>query len=476
MPVDFEKIDFQRLFNPRAVAIIGANNKPYGGGYFLRCLKSIGFDKPLYLFNPRLKGQILEGILVHGSILEIPKNEPIDYVIMAVPAPVCPQLLEEVGKKGVPFVTIFSSGFSEIGNVDLEKKLLEIARMYNIRIIGPNCLGIYNPKSRLAVSRWHTTDSGNFGVISQSGGLSINISNMATYTYGTYVSKLISIGNQIDLNVVDFLKYFLKDPETKVIGIYLENIKSQIIGREFLNVVRELSLNRKPVILWKVGSGESTKEAIFSHTGGMAGSTRIWKAIANQTGAILVQDSFELVTLAMAFNYLDIELVDRNLGIAAVGGGSSIELTEQMEFYNLKVPKLTQETAREFNKFLPSVNTIIRNPLDLGGSGLTTDVFTKTLLTLDKDPNISVVIFIKPYLFTKEFSDGIIETKASMKKPLICVANKVIDNVEDYKGKLKFKEELFKHGIPVFESIDLTAKALNRIYRFKEFIKKRTSI
>ncbi len=440
MPADFEQIDFERLFNPRAVAIIGANNKPYGGGYFLRCLKSIGFDRPLYLFNPRLKGQILEGLQVHGSILEIPENEPIDYVIMAVPAPICPQLLEEVGKKGVPFVTIFSSGFSEIGNKDLEKKLLEIARKYNMRIIGPNCLGIYNPKSKLAVSRWHTTESGNFGVISQSGGLSINISNMATYTYGTNVSKLISIGNQIDLNVVDFLKYFLKDQETKVIGIYLENIKSQKTGREFLHVVKELSLNKKPVILWKVGSGESAREAIFSHTGGMAGSTRIWKAIASQTGANLVQDSFELVTLAMAFNYLDIELVDRNLGIVAVGGGSSIELTEQ----NLKVPKLTTETAREFNKFLPSVNTIIRNPLDLGGSGLTTDVFTKSLITLDKDPNISVV-------------------------------NKVIDNVDDYKEKLKFKQELFKHGIPIFESIDLTAKALDRMCRFKEFIKKRTS-
>ncbi len=464
--------DFEKLFNPRAVGLIGVNDKPYGGGYFLRCLKAIEFNKPLYLFNPRLKGKIIEGISVNGSILEISEDEPIDYVIISVPAELCPAMLEEAGKKGVSFATIFSSGFSEIGNIQLEEKLLLIARKYNIRIIGPNCLGIYNPKSRLSISRWHITDSGSFGVISQSGGLSINISNMGIYTYGTNISKLISIGNQIDLNVVDFLRYFLSDPETKVLGLYLENIKSKNTGREFLKLVKELSLNEKPVILWKVGQGASAKEAVFSHTGGMAGSTRIWKALAKQTGAILVQDSSELVSLAMAFTHLNLDQIDRNLGIVAVGGGSSIEITDQMEFYNLKVPKLSSKTRKEFNQFLPAVNTIVRNPLDLGGSGLTTDFFVKSLITLDKDPYISTVIFIKPYSFSQEFLEGILKAKASMIKPLICIANKVIDDIDDYKEKLAFKQELFKKGVPIFESIDTAAKALDRVCNFKEFIKK----
>ena len=465
-------LDLEKLFLPCAVAIIGVNEKQYGGGYFLRCLKSIEFDKPLYIFNPRLKGQELEGIKVWGSISEI--SDPIDYVILAVPAAYCASILEEIGKKNVPFVTIFTSGFSEIGRNDLEEEILKVANKYNIRIIGPNCLGVYSPKSKLSFSLWHTTDEGNLGIISQSGGLSIYLSNMAIYSYGTYISKLISIGNQIDLNVVDFLKYFLTDDDTKIIGLYLENIKGQKVGKEFIKIVKQLSLEReKPVILWKVGYGESAKEAIFSHTGGMAGSTQIWKAISKQTGAILVQDSFELITLAMTFKYLNIHRVNRNLGIVAVGGGSSIELTEHMEIYNLKVPKLNKKTVEEFQTFLPDVNTIIRNPLDLGGSGINPEVFAKSLITLDNDPNISVVIFIKPYYFDDEFTNAILKAKSQMNKPLICIAHKVMDDIDDYKGKLKFKKELFNVGVPIFESIELTAKALDRICIYKEFLEKR---
>ncbi|MFX0071444.1 MAG: CoA-binding protein [Candidatus Hermodarchaeota archaeon] len=467
--------DFEKLFFPRAVGIIGVNDKPYGGGYFLRCLKSIQFDKPLYIFNPRLEGIELDGIQVKASISEI--SDPIDYVILAVPADKCISILKEVGEKKVPFVTIFTSGFSEIGRQNLEIELLKIACKYNIRIIGPNCLGIYNPKSRLSVSRWHTTNEGHLGIISQSGGLSIYMSNMAIYIYYTYISKLISIGNQIDLNVVDFLKYFLTDNDTKVIGLYLENIKNQETGKEFIKIVKELSIaKKKPVILWKVGWGPSSREAIFSHTGGMAGSTRIWQAISKQTGAILVQDSFELISLAMAFEYLDFRQVNRNLGIVAIGGGSSIELTEQMEIYNLIVPKLHAQTLEKFKRILPDVNTIIRNPLDLGGSGFIPKIFSECLITLDSDPNISIVIFVKPYYFNKEFIDCVLNAKSKMKKPLVCIAHKVMDDIDEYKEKLEFKKALFEARIPIFESIELTAKALDRMCTYKELLDKRNKL
>jgi acetyltransferase len=465
--------DFNKLFFPRAVGIIGVNEKHYGGGYFLRCLLSTKFEKPIYIFNPRLKDKNLEGIKVLGSISDLNDHQTIDYVILAVPAQHCANILEEVGLKKVPYVTIFTSGFSEVNKEDLEKDVLKVAQKYNIRIIGPNCLGVYNPKSRLSFSRLHVNEAGNLGLISQSGGLSIYMSNMAIYSYGTYISKLISIGNQIDLNVVDFLKYFYDDDDTKIIGIYLENIKSKKIGKEFIEIVKNLSLEKeKPVILWKVGFGDSTKEAILSHTGGIAGSTKIWKAIAQQTGGILVHDSFELITLAMTFNYINFHQVDRNLGIVAVGGGSSIELTEYMEMYNLKVPKLNDNTKKELLKFLPDVNTIIRNPLDLGGSGIDTEVFYKSLITLDKDPNVSIVIFI-PYYYNDLFLNCIIKAKSEMNKPLVCIAHNIMDHLEDYNSKLKFKKELFKTRVPIFESIELTAKAIDKMCTFKEFIDKR---
>jgi acyl-CoA synthetase (NDP forming) len=470
-------LDFEKLFNPRSVGIIGANNKLFGGGYFLKSLVNLGFEKPLYLFNPRLKGSKLEGYPVYGSILEIDDDNDIDYVIIAVPAKLCPQILEECGKKNIPFVTIFTSGFSEIGNDYLEAALLEIARKYNIRLLGPNCLGVYVPKIKLTFSlgllREH---SGNLGMIFQSGGLAIYVAAMAQSIYGTNLSKVLSIGNQIDLNFVDFLEYFLTDKETQSVALYLENIKSIKIGRKFLEVVKQLSLAGKPVFLWKVGTGEATKDAIMSHTGGLAGNKKIWQAMAKQTGACLLNNSHELINLAMAFNHISHLPMDRNMAITTVGGGASIETTDVFEQYNLKVPKLAPETIEKFKDFLPDVNTIFRNPLDLGASGNIPNIFYQTLITLDSDPNISAVVFIKVYNYSHDFRKAIRKAYNEMKKPLICIAYKVVDDTSDYAGKLLFKRELFELKVPIFESIELAAKSLDIMCRYNEFLEKRKNI
>ncbi len=462
--------DFQKLFNPRAVGIIGVNEKLFGGGYFFHCLKNIGFDRPIYLFNPRLKGKELQGYKIYGSILEVPEKEPIDYVILAVPARLTPALLEECGKKKIPFVTIFTSGFSEIGNDDLEQKLLDIVKKYNVRIIGPNCLGIFSPKAKLGFSlRLLEAKSGNLGMIFQSGGLAIYITAMGLSIYGTYPSKVISIGNSIDLNFVDFLTFFLTDEETKIVALYIENIKSIEIGRKFFEIVKKLSLAGKPVILWKVGSGKASREAIMSHTGGLAGSLKIWNAVAKQTGACLVRNSHELINLAMAFQHLTLPL-NRNFAITTMGGGASVETTDVFEQYDLKVPKLAENTIEKFKEFVPDVNTILRNPLDLGASGANPEIFYKTLITLDSDPNISAVVFIKTYDYNRTFLNTIKKAYYEMKKPLICIAYKIVDQTSDYAQKLLFKNQLFKLKIPVFESIELTAKALDKMCSYKKFL------
>jgi len=462
-------IDFEKLFNPRSIGIIGASEKR-AGRYFIYCLKHIGFEKPIYLFNPRLKGKTIEDITVHGSILEIPDDKPIDYVIVAVPARFCPVVLEECGKKGVPFATIFASGFSEVGNRHLEVEVLEIVKKYNIRVIGPNCMGIFVPKNKISFSgQLLSSESGNFGGVFQSGGLAVYISAKGQSIYGTYPSKVLSIGNQIDLNFVDFLEYFLEDDETKIIGLYVENIKSQTIGKKFMTVVRKLTIKGKPVILWKVGSGEATKETIMSHTGGLAGSPKIWDAVAKQTGALMVKDSNELINLAMTFQHISSMPMNRNMGITTGGGGASIETADTFERYNLKVPRLSAETVEKFREFVPDVNTIFRNPLDLGGSMGNPEIFYKSLITLDSDPNLSAIIFIKVYDFNHIFLETIKRAYKEMKKPLICIAYKIVDDTSDYANKVLFKRELFKMKIPVFESVELAAKALDKMCTFREF-------
>ncbi|MHA1148781.1 MAG: CoA-binding protein [Promethearchaeota archaeon] len=462
-------IDFEKLFNPRGIGIIGVNDKLFGGGYFYTCYKNLGYEGSLYLFNPRMKGKELGGHRIYSSILEI--DEPIDYVIIAVPAKIVPQVLEECGQKGVPFVTIFTSGFSEVGNKDLELEILQIAKKHDVRIIGPNCLGVYVPKNKMAISLTLLKgQSGNMGMIFQSGGLSVYVAAMGSSVYGTHPSKVISIGNQIDLTFVDFLRYFKEDKETNFVAMYLENIKSVEIGRKFIESVKELSLEGKPVIIWKVGSGKASQEAIMSHTGGLSGSLKIWEAMSKQTGGILVRNSHELINLAMLFQHISSMPINRNMAITAVGGGASIETTDVFERYNLLVPKLDPTTVQKLKEFLPDVNTIFRNPLDLGGSGADPEILAKTLITLDSDPNISAVIFIKVYDFNHKFLESIKQAYIKMKKPLICIAYKVVDETSDYAGKLFFKKELFKMKVPVFESIELAAKSLDKMCNYREFL------
>ncbi len=465
-------IDFEKLFNPRSIGIIGVNEKR-AGGYWLNSLKRFGFEKPIYLFNPRLKGKTIADIPVYGSVLEIPDDKPIDYVIVAVPARLCPAVLEECGKKGVSFATIFASGFSEVGNAHLEVEVLEVVKKYDIRVIGPNCMGIFVPKNKITFSYGLLSkDSGNFGGIFQSGGLAIYIAAKGQSIYGTFPSKIISIGNQIDLNFVDFLEYFLEDDETNIIALYVENIKSQEIGRKFINVVKKLTMKGKPVILWKVGSGEATRETIMSHTGGLAGSLKIWEAVAKQTGALMVRDSNELINLAMTFQHISSMPMNRNMGITTGGGGASIETADTFERHNLKVPKLAPETSAKFREFVPDVNTIFRNPLDLGGSMGNPEIFYKTLITLDSDPNISAIIFIKTYDFSHIYLQTIKRAYKEMSKPLICIAYKIVDDTSDYANKVLFKRELFKMKIPVFESVNLAAKALDKMCTFREYLNK----
>jgi acetyltransferase len=462
-------IDFEKLFNPRSIGIIGVNEKR-AGRYWLSCLQNFGFKKPIYLFNPRLKGQSIADIPVYGSVLEIPDDKPIDYVIVAVPARFCPVVLKECGKKGVSFATIFASGFSEVGNSHLEVEVLEVVKKYNIRVIGPNCMGIFVPKNNISFTPGLLTkESGNFGGVFQSGGLAIYISAKGQSIYGTNPSKILSIGNQIDLNFVDFLEYFLEDDETKIIALYVENIKSQIIGKKFLKVVKKLTLKEKPVILWKVGSGEATRETIMSHTGGLAGSLKIWESVAKQTGALMVKDSNELINLAMTFQHISSMPMNRNMGITTGGGGASIETADTFERYNLKVPKLAPETIEKFKEYVPNVNTIFRNPLDLGGSMGNPEIFYKCLLALDADPNLSAIIFIKVYDFNHVFLQTIKRAYKEMKKPLICIAYKIVDDTSDYANKVLFKRELFKMKIPVFESVELAAKALDKMCTFREY-------
>jgi acyl-CoA synthetase (NDP forming) len=482
-----QDIDFKKLFYPRAIGIIGASYNPAGGGYFVQAMKD-RIRVPMYLFNPKHAGEEMFGYEVHSSILDIPEDKPIDYVILAVPAKLCPKLLEDCGKKGVPFVTVFASGFSEVGNENLEQEVLDIASKYNIRIIGPNCIGVYCPESNLYFGRDQSKKAGNFAGVLQSGGLAVNVSQLAV-SYGCFVSKMVSIGNAIDLSHPDFLEYFLTDDKTAIIGLYVENLKSKNYGRRFINAATKCNLNRKPVILWRAGYGEATKQAIQSHTGGLAGNNQVWQAVAKQTGCSLVNNSTEVAALASAYKLIHLPAT-RNIGLIGIGGGSTIEAGDTLEKYNLKIPTLEDKTIKKMQRFLPDVNTNVTNPLDLGGQGALPHIYYRTIITLDKDPNIDAIVFVKdPERFksleetiisgmgfdenvdlSRSFIKYISKAKRICDKPMICVMLKISEGFEEYKSRYKFKLKLLNRNVPVFESFDLAGKVLDRMNTYREFL------
>ncbi|MFX1277435.1 MAG: CoA-binding protein [Promethearchaeota archaeon] len=481
--------DLERLFNPRGVGIIGVGPNPSGAGYFARIMEG-KIKVPMYFFNPKYAGQELLGQKCYSSILdEELKNKPIDYVILGVKAGLCPQILEEIGQKGSKFVTIFASGFSEVGNEGLESQVLEIATKYNMRIIGPNCIGLYAPYMGIYNGGDQSRKTGNFSATFQSGGLAVNSAQLAV-SYGVYVAQMISIGNAIDLGHPDFLEYFLHDPRTRIIGLYLEHLKNIEEGHKFIKITKECNLNRKPVILWRAGYGDATKKAIISHTGGLAGSNAIWKAVAKQTGCSLVKNSTEMAALASAFKFTSLP-ASRRIGLIGIGGGSTIEAGDALEKYNIQIPRLTDKTINKFARFLPDVNTNFVNPLDLGAQGAYPNIYAKVLSILDRDPNIDAIVFVKdPERFAslqdtmlaesgmkvdlnKMFIQFVRKTRKKYgNKPLYCVMLKINEGFQEYKSRYSFKLKLLNSGIPVFESFDLVGKVLNHLNNYREFLEK----
>ncbi|MFX0073422.1 MAG: CoA-binding protein, partial [Candidatus Hermodarchaeota archaeon] len=278
----FSEID--EIIHPDTLAIYGVSRKGGLGNVLLQSFIDQEFPN-IYIVNPRITESNAEimGIPVFTDLKSI--GEPIDLVICSTHPKFVRDIVVECGENGVKGVIIFSSGFGE-KNEDgkkAEEELLKIARKYQMRLIGPNCMGFYCPSSKLSFFPSLPTQSGPVGFISQSGSIA-NLMGFLAMLKGIYFSKAISYGNGIDLDYNDFLEYLGDDPDTKVIACYMEGVKD---GRRFINLVKKI---KKPIIIWKVGITPSGKKAAQSHTGSLSGNNKLWDEIFNQYGVIRVNN------------------------------------------------------------------------------------------------------------------------------------------------------------------------------------------
>ena len=383
-------LDF--LFHPNSLALVGITTAEtwHWTLTFLEGLIEIGFDRPLYLVNP--KGGEIKGHKIYTSLKDVPGN--IDYVIGLVNAQVAPKLVEECAEKGVRAIHFCTAGFSETGEeqgTKLESELVEVARRKGIRLIGPNCMGIYCPQSRLSFSPAFPKESGPVGVISQSGGNSIYLVRQAALR-GIRFSKVISYGNACDINENDLLEYLANDVDTKIIALYIEGIKD---GRRFRRTLQEAT-KKKTVILLKGGTTEGGARAVAGHTAALAGSRATWDALYKQLGIISVSSIEEMVDVLVTLLFLPLPQ-GRNAVLFGAGGGASVLIADEFENRGLRVPPLPPEIVAHIREFTPAAGNILRNPVDYSQSMMNLEGVSKTFDIISKWEGADfLVTFVRP--------------------------------------------------------------------------------
>lgn len=377
------------IFHPRSVAIVGASTRVTGSGSFLLSFRALGFDGDLYPVNPKAE-QIL-GYKSYPRLRDVPG--PVDYVISEVPASAVAELVEDAGLKGVRVIHFFTAGFSETGEeerIELEAQVLARARELGIRAIGPNCMGLYVPSSKLSFMPDMPREPGPVAFISQSGANAGEFARMGALR-GLRYSKVISYGNAADLCEADFFDYCAWDPETQIIAAYIEGVKD---GQRFVRALRRASAV-KPVVILKGGRTDAGGRATDSHTGSLAGSREVFDAACRQGGAAQVDDLEDLVDMAVAFRFVG-SLRGPRVGIVGGGGGRSVLAADSVASTGLSVPALPEDTQRRLREFTPVAGTSVRNPIDSGmgwGRREAMERMLKTLRIVAEAPNIDLVLF-----------------------------------------------------------------------------------
>lgn len=429
------------LFNARSVAVVGVPRGVKTGSVFLTALLEQGYSGRIYPVNPQ--ADEIAGLKAYPSVAAIPG--PVDLAIVLVPQQKALEVVSECAVKGVKGAVLFTAGFSESGTRqgrDLENELVQAARSGGMRLIGPNGMGLYAPRTGLSFFPGVSKDSGPVGLISHSGSLT-NILGTIGDTRGIRFSKVISSGNECDLTAADFLTYLGHDPDTGLIGAYIEGIRN---GPYFLDALRQASLN-KPVIMWKVGLTPEGARATASHTGAMAGSLDIWQGVVQQTGAIAVVGFEALTDALMGFSMFPAGPGNR-MAIISGPGGLAVSAAEACGREGLQLANLAAETRSALDGLITYSGTCVLNPIDVSlAAHFDLNIFFRSIRIAAADTGVDAIIVIGCGLTpdtNQIYVDGLIEVQQECPKPILAVKIPGFDR--------KYSQQLCRKGLPFFDS------------------------
>jgi acetate---CoA ligase (ADP-forming) len=445
------------ILKPKSVAIIGASRNPNKVGHII-LLNYIneGYQGKLFLVNQ--SGEDILGMKSYKKITDI--KEKIDLAVISVPADSVPEVLEDCGRAKVKGVVVVTGGFAEVGRVELEEEIKQIAQKYEMAMVGPNCLGVMDPRSRvdtlfLPTYKISQPKAGGVSFVAQSGAVGSTVLDLIAGE-GFGLSKFISYGNATDVDEVDILEYLMNDPETKVILMYIEGIKR---GKEFIEMAKKIT-KIKPVVVLKAGRTAEGSSAAHSHTAALAGSYESHEAVFRQFGFTIANDLSELLYYGKIFASEGAPQGNR-VAIVTDGGGAGVLTTDAISSSKyLKMAELSPSSINSLKKTMPPIVNL-RNPLDLAGDA-EEHRYHDALITLIADPNVDMIIVIA--LFQTPGADSrlaseLIALKESVEKPMIAISIGA-----QYTEMHKIMME--SSGLPVYDSPNAAAMALQALFRY----------
>jgi len=475
-----QKLD--AFFNPRSVAVIGATKGKGKAGAiifenFVKNKKREVFKGELYPINP--KEAELSGFKCYKTLSEVPGD--VDLIVVIVPSGAVAGVLEEAGNKNTKAAVIISAGFKEVGNHDLEEQVIAVAKKYGIRVLGPNCLGVFYAKTgvdSIFLPEFKTLStgkeviatprpmSGNIAMITQSGAFgSAALDYLAGRKMG--VSKFVSFGNKCDASESDILEYLLEDEETHVVLIYLEDIKS---GKDFLRVAKKVSL-KKPIVIIKSGRSEAGARAAASHTGAIAGADKIYDAAFDKTGVIRAKNMNEFFIIGKALVAMK-PAVGTNIGILTDAGGPGVMCVDECETVGLTVNKFSDpilekfEELKENGKILKIAAT--NNPVDLTGSVID-DQFVVSADLMFQEKAISGIIFLGLHHMPglqETYITGVAEIASKYDIPIVAC------DIGETEMALYTRDQFDRLGLPAYSSPEDAAHAMKALLEYGRFLQK----
>lgn len=473
--IENKKVTLEDVFSPRSVAVVGVSGSGRIGyaENVLTGLINAGCPA-VYPVNPKY-GSVL-GLTCYPNLKSIPG--PVDHVVVSIPADGIMPLMDDCIAKEIKSIQFFTAGFSESGisrRADLEMEILKRAKSGGFRIIGPNCVGLFVPRSKVVNLPDVSYEPGPVAFISQSGGHANNIVQFSD-SRGIRFSKVVSYGNGLDVNEIEMLEYFAGDPETKIIAAYIEGVRD---GKRFSEALKKASA-AKPVVMYKGGRTEAGKRAAFGHTASMTSSVAVFDALCRQVNAIQVNNLDEMIDVLSALMFLSPLPDGSGIAMIGAGGGPSVLAGDVMEKHGLRLPKLSLKFQEKLKEVLPIDGSIFSNPLDTPNMS-TPEAISSAMTIMGKISDIHMLFYHMGFHpiskwginrfssdnYSKRLADSLIKAKKATGKPIL-VALRPPGDIAGMEEFLEVQQTVINAGFPVFYSLDMLALAMARLVNWQK--------